>query len=229
MEGESGKGQHQPWTDTERAHCPLCPVPCLKQRAHVITHDCPVSLVCAVIRIPRHPTLSCRRLQADPALCPPQLGLLPPPPSVLCHRPDTWGYGQSPRFSHVIPGTLWHVDRGADTGREEAGRAGIGVFELLVLGQHGEAVGAADVTMSRMSCRVVGWGDSQALAQERACPSVFPRGALGALRWPTQWPSVQCGRSAAYIALRPGCRSQPASSGSHCTASCSDQTPACCE
>lgn len=38
------------------------------------------------------------------------------------------------------------MDRGADTGREEAGRAGIGVFELLVLGQHGEAVGAADVT-----------------------------------------------------------------------------------
>lgn len=38
MEGEPGKGQHQPWTDTERAH--------------VITHDCPVSLVCALIRIP---------------------------------------------------------------------------------------------------------------------------------------------------------------------------------
>lgn len=52
MEGEPGKGQNQLWTDTERAHCPLCPIPHLKQRAHVITHDCPVSLVCALIHIP---------------------------------------------------------------------------------------------------------------------------------------------------------------------------------
>lgn len=46
--------------------------------------------------------------------------LLLPPPSVLCHS-LTLGDRNS---HHVIPGTLWHVDRGADTGREEAGRMG---------------------------------------------------------------------------------------------------------
>lgn len=79
-------------------HCHLCtpplsrspdcgslPVPSLKQRAPNHHPRLPVSSMCALIYIPMStpPSLSCRRLRADSALCPPW----PWPPSLSSFSP----------------------------------------------------------------------------------------------------------------------------------------------
>lgn len=201
--------------------CGSLPVPSLRQRApnhhqRLLCHWC-------VLLSTFPPSLSCKRLRADSALCPPW-PWSPSPFSVPCHSPDTWGYGESPHFSHVIPGTLWHVDGGAETGRREMGRKG----NLSLLTASSEAAWRGSRCCWCHAGSLVGVTANR-WPRRAACTLGPPEGCLRHPPVPTQWPSARCGRSAACIALRPGCRSQPASSGSHCTASCSDQTPACCE
>lgn len=195
--------------------CGSLPIPSLKQRAPNHHLRLPVSSGCALIYSPMStpPSLSCRRLRADGAH--PAPGLLPPLPSVPCHRPDTWGYGQSPHFSHVIPGTLWHVDGGADTGRGAMGRKG----NRSLLTASSEAAWRGS-RCCRCHAGSSGGVTANRWPRRAACTLGPPEGCLSRPPMPTQWPSARCGRSAACIALHPGCRSQPASSGSHCTASC---------
>lgn len=98
--------------------------------SQIITHACPMSLMCAGSRLPSSTFLHNPR-QLSPAggcgqalpCAHPGPGRLPFP-SVPCHRPDTWEYRWSARLSHVIPGTLWHMNRGVDIGRGKVGRTG---------------------------------------------------------------------------------------------------------
>lgn len=59
-------------------------------------------------------------------LCP---ALLPPPPALSYVTGLTLrSTGSHLGFSHVIPGTLWHADRGSRQGKREVGRQATGFF-----------------------------------------------------------------------------------------------------
>lgn len=135
MEGEPGKSQYQSWTNTEKAHCSLCTLPLSKDpdggglprpkpeakgpKSSPTTAPCHWCVSLATVPQAAHPLLQ----KAAGGPCPvPALAL-----AFFFLLPQSYvtGLTLGDMNSHlVIPGTLWHVDRGADTGREEAGRTG---------------------------------------------------------------------------------------------------------